>query len=1102
MASEDVIELGSSDEEAEPASKKVKLNAMVHIPHRLSGVTIEPSKPNLPLLHKKLSGAPITIKKVSNINLSPLDDKRNRKPAFKQRPVVKQNIKPLKKPIPIKQGLNPLNVKMTNSQIAINKVPAVPMKEPIKISKLEGTSFSSLPSSITITKCIPTQKYPNVNIQNKINKNIKILPKVRKVPKVNVVHNPVASKSSVGDVLTVELDDDEQPSNHECTNGPQWYLRPEEQNQSEKIEMKNNTEPQSSKFIEITIEDSPVKAVNNTHQIGAEFAITIEDSPIKLTAHKKKSTNGSDEENKGAHKKPKTRKQLEYPKTVSNVNSTKNSVEIELEPLEVAMETVEANKNNAVQKDIMDNNLQLNSSQINSVPKNSAKTIDSKELEIPCLKTDNQTNRDTEFHPVYQNFIDLCFKLENSDDMKKIVEKKIKGYYRQVPKEYTESEEFIDMVSTKITSMKAGPERMYLYIKDVVDELNFKRKTFKPKVVTNQETNDKEAEKFFYGEESEFDSKRQRQIRKLEKTLKKLHRAIQKLEEQEVDFDDEEDSVYLLTERYKERMIRVHAKFCQLTNTKMPSEPRIHIEARPGQPSGPAKRLEKMINKKVPIGTPLPFPDFHDVLKCVREANEEDKLRWNEADIMDEARDLFMRCGRKLQRRRQENEWRLAASRISVELDPAADNDELKKKLDQNKILAVKKETEVFNKYADKQNLMKLEAVEIEDKEAEESPAGSDDDDVHEDDVSLENKEKRKERLRRLLQEKFTKDNEKDENKQIRSPKEETQLDNGIQNENCSNIKIKSVESLSETVTIDDKVQTLSDDSTKVNSDMDELHLLQKLYSESEANDSSVNSSDSGSFIAISDSLDSSSDNKKQPNEDVISIENSSYSEPEGSDVENVVKTNPAKCPVLETIEETFPSDTKCTTLAEKKIDKTNNDEYSESIENILLASSDEECGASKKKNDNKDVCVDVNNDILSMAQDVQELNSIQVGIDISETKENSLVMKKQSNNTSTKENIDQAVASNSLKEVEISHEKIKSNAPVLIGNNINNCEETNITSTLDNNIVTADLTTSGSVKKIQDNNKLNTEYDSVEQIVGSSTEAMEVVTTTSTSEI
>lgn len=85
-------------------------------------------------------------------------------------------------------------------------------------------------------------------------------------------------------------------------------------------------------------------------------------------------------------------------------------------------------------------------------------------------------------------------------------------------------------------------------------------------------------------------------------------------------------------------MVRVHAKFCQLTNTKMPSEPRIHIEARPGRPTGPAKKLEKWINRKVPIGTPLPFPDFHDVLRCVRAANEEDKLGWNDVDIMEEGK--------------------------------------------------------------------------------------------------------------------------------------------------------------------------------------------------------------------------------------------------------------------------------------------------------------------------------------------------------------------------------------------------------------------------------------------------------------------------------
>lgn len=62
------------------------------------------------------------------------------------------------------------------------------------------------------------------------------------------------------------------------------------------------------------------------------------------------------------------------------------------------------------------------------------------------------------------------------------------------------------------------------------------------------------------------------------------------------------------------------------------------------------------------------------------------------------ARDLFTRCGKKLQRRRQENEWRLAASRIAVDIDPAEQSEDLKKKLEDNKKVATKKETEVFNK--------------------------------------------------------------------------------------------------------------------------------------------------------------------------------------------------------------------------------------------------------------------------------------------------------------------------------------------------------------------------------------------------------------------
>lgn len=51
-----------------------------------------------------------------------------------------------------------------------------------------------------------------------------------------------------------------------------------------------------------------------------------------------------------------------------------------------------------------------------------------------------------------------------------------------------------------------------------------------------------------------------------------------------------------------------------------------------------------------------------------------------------------------MQRRRQENEWRLAASRISLDIDPAEKNDELKQKLKENQKVAAQKEAEIFNK--------------------------------------------------------------------------------------------------------------------------------------------------------------------------------------------------------------------------------------------------------------------------------------------------------------------------------------------------------------------------------------------------------------------
>lgn len=62
------------------------------------------------------------------------------------------------------------------------------------------------------------------------------------------------------------------------------------------------------------------------------------------------------------------------------------------------------------------------------------------------------------------------------------------------------------------------------------------------------------------------------------------------------------------------------------------------------------------------------------------------------------ARDLFTRCGKKLQRRRQENEWRIASSRVGHHADPAETSTDLQNKFKENKEIAASKEIELLNK--------------------------------------------------------------------------------------------------------------------------------------------------------------------------------------------------------------------------------------------------------------------------------------------------------------------------------------------------------------------------------------------------------------------
>lgn len=535
------------------------LNAMVHIPNNLTGVTIKPTKTKInPVsLAKATIGKSLTVTRVpsSGSNKLPSSGSNKLSNPFARKNLQNGNSIGRKQTVQIAQSVINPALKI----LPVKKIQRAPAgtgtKTPVRTARLipvGSNKLQPLPSTL-----IPGSLPPGITVKR--------TSQLQSVPKRNIKPNPVniqkkkanhtARKRASGEMVCVDLDDDDAASN---SMGPQWYLRPEEldkkneklaespkksidsektsekepyinekeitekEKESTDLEKENNKEPEMPKYIEITIEDSPAKPQPKSKRTCevADQAITIDDSPVKAASEKPAPTSGSDEEATTSKEKH-SKKKLEYPKTAKEPKTVE--IEIELTPMESAnvqnnyitnsqndvaeMEVVEVEESPIKPAEtfhtstpkkkplLKPQTVKMNSLISVNVLKSKSKLNKSRHDNQPNPQLKSNQNKTVpptpgEFHPVYQSFIDLCFRLEDSEDMSKIVEKKIKAYYREVPKDYTESEMFTDMVSSKINAMKAGPEKMYLYIKDVVDELNLQRKIAKsqpPKVVTVNE---------------------------------------------------------------------------------------------------------------------------------------------------------------------------------------------------------------------------------------------------------------------------------------------------------------------------------------------------------------------------------------------------------------------------------------------------------------------------------------------------------------------------------------------------------------------------------------------------------------------------------------
>ncbi|XP_063625774.1 putative uncharacterized protein DDB_G0292292 [Cydia splendana] len=192
-----------------------------------------------------------------------------------------------------------------------------------------------------------------------------------------------------------------------------------------------------------------------------------------------------------------------------------------------------------------------------------------------------------------------------------------------------------------------------------------------------------------------------RRIRIIEAKIEKYNKTIAQLDLEEVT-DDSLNSPYHKCDRLRATIVKLYKELCSLVGEEPPKRRKIQLQIKEGVPQGPIKRLEKFLNKRADVEGETPFPDFSDVVRCVEKANEVDGLGWSKAKIMKEAQSIFTYCGRALQKKRQQREWkhlRAMARPEEFEADPAETDMELQARLEANRRLASQREAEVFNKY-------------------------------------------------------------------------------------------------------------------------------------------------------------------------------------------------------------------------------------------------------------------------------------------------------------------------------------------------------------------------------------------------------------------
>lgn len=251
--------------------------------------------------------------------------------------------------------------------------------------------------------------------------------------------------------------------------------------------------------------------------------------------------------------------------------------------------------------------------------------------------------------------IDSCYKMSMEEKYKEKFDKlsiNIKKLYFTVVADKKPLKSFDKFLSEKCNVLKSDPSKAIMFFSDVFLELKQLKNT--NKVLDKR-------------------------LLKLTKALKKCNRKIKQLENQEVDFDDEENSAYLQLERYMKRAADIHAYICKLNKQNPYFLSLLHRRLDFSKSKYVA--INQAINKK--FKNCLYFPDYVDIYKCIKNCVEQNNMNLCEKEMKTESSLCFKELGNILQNRRK-RELLIDHSIWFSDEDPADNDPKLSKILEES----------------------------------------------------------------------------------------------------------------------------------------------------------------------------------------------------------------------------------------------------------------------------------------------------------------------------------------------------------------------------------------------------------------------------------